>query len=147
MVCYVLSPVLIRISFICFRYKTAWYHKQSKFRLQNEMSQVSFIKTLVIYTDCSCFATNYSIDHMVHGYTILNRTIWAASWQNQQCGILPVWSESSLCAEWVTKGPSFLHADSEDWSDWANAQADQTGRIPRLIGVFAGRTLTLLVLI
>ena len=53
-------------------------------------------------------------------------------------GIRPVWSESSLCAQWVAKGPSFLHADSED--------SAQTGRMPRLIWVFAGRTLTLLVL-
>ena len=30
-------------------------------------------------------------------------------------GIRPVWSESSLCAQWVAtcKGPSILHADSE----------------------------------
>ena len=35
------------------------------------------------------------------------------------------WSESSLCAQWVAKDPSFLHADSED--------SDQTGRMPRLI--------------
>ena len=34
-------------------------------------------------------------------------------------------SESSLCAQWVAKDPSFLHADSED--------SDQTGRMPRLI--------------
>ena len=53
-------------------------------------------------------------------------------------GIRPVWSESSLCAQWVAKEPSFLHADSED--------SDQTGRMPRLIWVFAGRTLILLVL-
>ena len=39
-------------------------------------------------------------------------------------GIHPVWSESSLCTQWVAKDPSFLHVDSEDWSDWANAQAD-----------------------
>ena len=41
-------------------------------------------------------------------------------------GICPVWSESSLCAQWVhvAKDPSFRHADSEDWSDWADAQAD-----------------------
>ena len=52
-------------------------------------------------------------------------------------GIRPVWSESSLCAQWVVKDPSFLHADSED--------SDQTGRMPRLIWVFAGRTHTLLV--
>ena len=29
-------------------------------------------------------------------------------------GIRPVWSEFSLCAQWVAKDPSFLHADSED---------------------------------
>ena len=29
-------------------------------------------------------------------------------------GIRPVWSQSSLCAQWVAKDPSFLHADSED---------------------------------
>ena len=53
-------------------------------------------------------------------------------------GIRPVWSESSLCAQWVAKDPSFLHADSED--------SDQTGRMPRLIWGFAGRTSILLVL-
>ena len=51
-------------------------------------------------------------------------------------GIRPVWSESLLCAQWVAKYLSFLHADSEDF--------DQTGWMPRLIWVFAGRTLTLL---
>ena len=40
-------------------------------------------------------------------------------------GIRPVCPESSLCAQWVAKDPSFLHADSED--------SDQTGRMPRLI--------------
>ena len=39
-------------------------------------------------------------------------------------GIRPVWSQSSLCAHWVAKVPMFLHADSEDWSDRADAQAD-----------------------
>ena len=29
-------------------------------------------------------------------------------------GIRPVWSESSLCTQWVAKDPSFLYADSED---------------------------------
>ena len=53
-------------------------------------------------------------------------------------GIRPVWSESSLWAEWVAKDASFLLADSKD--------SDQTGRVPRLIRVFTGRTVTLLVL-
>ena len=46
--------------------------------------------------------------------------------------IRPVWSESSLYAQWVAKDPSFLQVDSED--------SDQTGRMSRLIWVFAGRT-------
>ena len=53
-------------------------------------------------------------------------------------GICPVWSESSLYTQWVAKEPRFLHADSED--------SDQPGWMPRLIWVFAGRTLILLVL-
>ena len=53
-------------------------------------------------------------------------------------GIRPIWSESSLCAQWIAKDPSFFHADSED--------SDQTGWMPRLIWVFAWRTTTLLVL-
>ena len=47
-------------------------------------------------------------------------------------GIPPVWSKSSLCTQWIPKDPSFLHADSED--------SDQTGRMSRLIWVFAVRT-------
>ena len=39
-------------------------------------------------------------------------------------GLRPVWSELSLGAQWVAKDPSVFHADSEDYSDWADAQAD-----------------------
>ena len=46
--------------------------------------------------------------------------------------IRPVKPESLLWAQWVAKDPRFLHADSED--------SDQTGRMPRLIWVFSGRT-------
>ena len=60
-------------------------------------------------------------------------------------GICPVWSESSLCTQRVAKDPSFLHVDSED-SDQTSEDSDQTGRMPRLIWLFAGRTLILLVL-
>ena len=53
-------------------------------------------------------------------------------------GIRPVWSESSLSA-WRKLGSLATH--------WAhNEDSDQTGRMPRLIWVFAGRTLILLVL-
>ena len=53
-------------------------------------------------------------------------------------GFRPVRSESSQCAQWVAEGPRFLHADSKG--------SDQTGRMPRLIWVFGGRTVLLLVL-
>ena len=53
-------------------------------------------------------------------------------------GICPVWLESWLCAQWVAKHLRFLHADSK--------ASDQTGQMPSLIWVFAGRTLILLVL-
>ena len=38
--------------------------------------------------------------------------------------ICPVRSESLLCTQWVAKDPGFLHVDSEDWWDWADAQTD-----------------------
>ena len=53
-------------------------------------------------------------------------------------GIRPVWSESSLSA-WRKLGSLATH--------WAHSEDSfQTGRMPRLIWVFAGRTATLLVL-
>ena len=45
-------------------------------------------------------------------------------------GVRPVWSESSLCAQWVAKDPSFLRADSKG--------SDQIGRMPKLTWVFDG---------
>ena len=44
-------------------------------------------------------------------------------------GICPVWSESSLCTFWVTKGQNLLQVDSE--------HSDQTW-MPSLILVFVG---------
>ena len=53
-------------------------------------------------------------------------------------GMSPLWSESSLSA-WRNLGSLATH--------WAHSEdSDQSGRMPRLIWVFAGRTLILLVL-
>ena len=52
-------------------------------------------------------------------------------------GIRPVWSESSLSA-WRKLG--FLA------TNWVHSKDSQTGRMPRLIRVLAGRTVILLVL-
>ena len=67
-------------------------------------------------------------------------TIWPIRPAKTQIslGIRPVWSESSLCAQWVAQGPSFRHADVKGFG--------QTGRMPRLIWVFAGAHVILLVL-
>ena len=56
------------------------------------------------------------------------RTKWHVCLAKTQLSIRPVWSESLLCTQWVAKDPSFLQADSEDWSDWADAQADRSLR-------------------
>ena len=53
-------------------------------------------------------------------------------------GIRPVWSESSLSAWRKLRSLTTHWAHSED--------SDQTGRMPRLIWVFTGRTVTLLAL-
>ena len=54
-------------------------------------------------------------------------------------GIRLVWSESSLCAQWVAKDTSFLHADRSLATHWVHSEdSDQIGRMPRLIRVFAG---------
>ena len=60
-------------------------------------------------------------------------TKWPVRPANTQIslGIRPLWSESSLYTQLVAKDPGFLH-DSE--------ASDQTGQMPRLIWVFAGRT-------
>ena len=70
------------------------------------------------------FLYGYAIFYTIH--------IWAASWQKPTKWPSTQSDQSLLCAQWVAKDPSFLHADNED--------SDQTGRMPRLIWVFAGRT-------
>ena len=66
-------------------------------------------------------------DNMSHDMTKLTQWVCA-----QRC---PGWSES-----WRNLGSLATH--------WAHTEdSDQTGRMPRLIWVFAGRTLTLLVLL
>ena len=52
--------------------------------------------------------------------SIVSWTIWATTWQNQQSGICPVWSESSLSA-WRKLGSLTTH--------WVHSEdSDQTGQ-------------------
>ena len=51
-------------------------------------------------------------------------TKWLCAQRRLRSAWASVCSESSLCAQWIAKDPSFLHADSEDWH--------LTGRMPNL---------------
>ena len=59
-------------------------------------------------------------------------TKWRVPSQDSDQPVHPPSDQSSQYTQWVAEDPMFLHTDSED--------SDQTGRIPRLIWVFAGRT-------
>ena len=94
-------------------------------------------------------ADNISVYDVLYGLTTLlletlSRLMTKPTmWMCAQRRLRSAWAsaksdQSSLCAQWVAKDPSFLHADSKD--------SDQTGWMSRLIWVFAGRTVTLLVL-
>ena len=51
--------------------------------------------------------------------------IWAASWQNQQNGCAPSEDSESSLSAWRKLGSLATYwAHSEDWSEWADAQAD-----------------------
>ena len=75
-------------------------------------------------------------NHFSHDMT--KPTKWLCIQRRQiSLGICPVWSESSLSA-WRKLGSLATH--------WVHIEdSDQTGRMPRLIWVFAGHTLILLV--
>ena len=91
------------------------------------------------FSDCKGrVGLTFWTQHVLSWYDKTNKVSVLAVKTQISLGIRPVWSESLLCAQWVAKDPSFLHVDSED--------SDQTGRMHRLIWVFAGCTTTLLVL-
>ena len=73
--------------------------------------------------------TNLNVFELLHDKT--NKIACAPSEDSDQ-------PESSQCTQWVAEDPMCLHADSKD--------SDQTGWMSRLIGVFAGRTISFLVL-
>ena len=96
---------------------------------------LSYTVNLFIFTFCQGQAV--LCQQMSHDIT--KPTKWVCA----QRRLRSAWASSptdlsSLCTQWVAKYPRFLHAISKDF--------DQTGRMPRLIWVFAGRTIILLVL-
>ena len=106
------------------------------FRFQNGLTLLSRIGTSRSKSKKSVVILRCGI-YLSDDMTKPTKWVWAqrrlrSAWASAQS------DQSSLCAHWVARDPSFLHADSKD--------SDQTGRMPRLSWVFAGRTLILLVL-
>ena len=111
----------------------------TKSEIQNFRSEI--IEIQIVYMKIlQCIAVNAifwkNLNEPPHDKT--NKMTVCQAKTRISLGIRPVWSESSLCAQLVAKDPGFLHVDSED--------SDQTGRMPRLIWVFAGCIVILLVL-
>ena len=87
----------------------------------------------VVKPPCSNFRIKTANFRVSKFFRFLHK--WAAAWQNQQNDLCAqrrlgsAWADaqsdqSSLCAQCLAKVPMLLHVDSEDWSDWADAQTD-----------------------
>ena len=84
-------------------------------------------------------------------HTLIQTFNWAASWQNQRNGMC---AQQRLRSVWVSaqsdqsSQPAWRKLGSWSWATyWAHSEdSDQTGQMPRLIRVFKGCTVILLVL-
>ena len=71
-------------------------------------------------------------DHCAAGLNLTwpHNSKWAIAWQNQQNDLCTQQTQIRLgrSSQWIAKDSSFLHADSEEWSDWVDSQADVSHR-------------------
>ena len=66
-----------------------------------------------IYRIFGCSERATITGHMIHLMTKLTNWHMRSAMTQISLGIRLVLSESSLCAQWIAKEPSFLHVDSE----------------------------------
>ena len=92
---------------------------------------LAFCWYVIIDSQTPIFGWYYSSKTYIHALWIIFFNKLLRKTQISLC-IRPVWSESLLCTQWVAKGSVLLQADSED--------SNQTGRMRRLIWVFAGHS-------
>ena len=110
-------------------------HKKSKFYFSPQNSLSSF-RNCILKPD---FKSEHKLMRNEPQHDKTNNMAVRLANTQISLGIRTVWPESSLSA-WRKLGPLATH--------WAHSEdSDQTGRRPRLIWVFAGRTLTLLFLL
>ena len=128
--------------------KLAWCFRIRFFFLSSYAFNVIF--NLMKFQCSSCFFSNYfssfgilfimvffSCWLLIRPKKYLNRMTKPTNWLCTQQRVRSAWAstqsdQSLLWDQWVAKDPCFLYADS--------AGSDQTGWMPRLIWVFAGRT-------
>ena len=149
------QPLGIRPVWSPVRMKKAWvlsYSLSAQRRLCDQTGRILWLSVPIIHNECYTGNTTLrgticrcilKIDIFLHwrikeirqvSHDMSKPTKWVCT----QRRLTSAWAsaqsdQSSQCAQWVAKDPSFLHADSKD--------SDQTWQMPRLIQVFAGCTL------
>ena len=103
------------------KHTRAWTHFLGEFQ---EIKRLEITETSIVDTN--------QTKEKEPSHDKTNKMTFAPSEGSDQPRHLPSLSRASLCAVMIAKDLSFPHVDSED--------SDQTGRMPNVIGVFAGRT-------
>ena len=126
-------PTLSSKSYFIVHFRIRWKENSSEIHAHGIYRSVKLFLQPIKLREISIMMRSWNYDRICSGnLKPTNNNKRAASWQNQQNNLCALSDQSSLCAQWVAEDPMFLHADSEDF--------DQTGRMPRLIWVFAART-------
>ena len=147
------SLLLKELIFYFYSLCALWIAKEPKLssgwqrRLIRQGGSESSLGAQVILLVLSSFGSNNSYSNPQDSSLKMSRlmtkpTKWLYVQQrlNSVWASPPVWSESSLCTQWVAKDPSFLHVDSKDCSEWADAQAAESslGAHATLLGLSWG---------
>ena len=114
-----------------------WQRRQLNWKKMNNTEHGS-MKMILIYGVLQSHRKLYSFVCLYMSRITIKQTTWLVRPAKAQIslGIRPVWSESSLSA-WRKIGSWATH--------WVHSEdSDQTGRMPRLICILAGRTVILL---
>ena len=83
----------------------------------------------IIYILLQCSALDKNKNELPHDKT--NNVAVHPVKTQISLGIRPVWSESSLCAQWVAKDPSFIHAVLS-WGSSNQLECNKTYKIMRV---------------
>ena len=114
--CYVEAKLVLNSVFAPKTVNSFWVTNNTFYKNSQSVTYIPFLWS----NSCSLNRKNLLILPMSHSMT--KPTKWhvhPAKTPISLC-IRTVWSESLLGAQKESKEPRFLHADSKDWSDWAD---------------------------